>query len=211
MKNLLVIHASPRGNRSHSRALGHYCVKELKNAHSDLKIVERDIGHFAPPAVDEEWIAAAYTPPEKRTAAQQAALKVSDELIAELMNADLILITTPMHNFSIPSTLKAYIDQVVRVGKTISSTYVPQLNNKKTLVITAKGDLYPENTPQKARDFVEPYLKLILGFIGLKNVTFINAEGLNHGDDAREKALKNAKDEIQKTVAQLTIEPVAPG
>src|SRR5439155_19317259 len=122
----------------------------------------------------------------KRTPAQRSYLSTSDELIEELQAADTVVIGAPMYNFTIPSTLKAWIDQVVRIGKTFN--YGPNgrqglPGEKRVVVITARGGAYEKGTAAESFDFQEPYLRHILGFIGLTDVMFIHAE-----NQAREQA-----------------------
>lgn len=182
MPTLLKIDASPRGaDQSISRALGDQFAREWQQAHSGDTIA-RDLATTHLPYVDTQWIAGAYSPPDKHTEEHKKALRPSDEFIAELERADHILITAPMYNFSIPAVLKAWIDHVVRVGKTfrISPTgqYIGLLTGKKATVILASGGAYA-GTPLDGYDLETPYLKNILGFIGITDVEFIRAGGVS--------------------------------
>ncbi len=120
MTHLLHIDASPRGERSQSRRLTRELVDSWRAGHPGVTVTHRDVGHDPPPHVDEAWIAAAFAPPAERTRAMHAALRTSDELIDELLAADVWVIGVPMYNFGVPSGFKAYIDQIVRVGRTFA-------------------------------------------------------------------------------------------
>jgi FMN-dependent NADH-azoreductase len=126
------------------------------------------------------WIGAAYTPEAARSEDQKAALAFSDELIGELEQADEYVIGVAMHNFSIPSVLKLWIDQISRVGKTFSyGEYGPKglLVNKKATLLAASGGVYEPGTPLGALNFAEPYLRAVLGFVGVTEVNLVNAGG----------------------------------
>lgn len=119
MKKLLIINASPRGNRSNSRSLTEVFVKQWKDKNPMASVHHREVGQEAIPHVSELWIAGAFKPAGLRTAEEIDALKISDQLIAELKAADVIVLGSPMYNWSVPSALKAYLDQVIRVNETI--------------------------------------------------------------------------------------------
>lgn len=205
MANILHIDTSPRGERSISRSLTYEFVTSWKDTHPGDTVTYRDLGHNPVPHVDESWIAAAFTPPEAHTPELAQAIKLSDDLIDELLAADRYVFGVPMYNLNIPSTFKAYIDQIVRVGRTfaVSDQGYQGLvdSSKKVLIITSRGGTFPAGTPAAAYDLQEPYLRTILGFIGLTDVTFIHADSLSLGDDAREKSLAAAKDAIAQYVA----------
>ena len=174
---LLQIDSSARAS-SVSRRLTARFADEWKKNHPEGKVTHRDLATTALPLITDDW-GAAYLEESKRTPAQQAYLSTSDELIAEVQAADTIVIGTPMYNFNIPSLLKAWIDLVVRLGKTV--VYGPQgprglLIDKKVIVVTARGGAYERGSHTHAYDFQEPYLRHILAFIGLTDVTFIHAE-----------------------------------
>jgi FMN-dependent NADH-azoreductase len=128
----------------------------------------------------EGWVAAAYTPEDARTPEQRQTLSVSDLLIADLQKADEYVFGVPMHNFSIPSTLKLWIDQVMRAGKTFA--YGPNgakglLTGKKATLLVASGGVYEHGSARAALNFVTPYLRTVFGFMGVTDVNFIAAEG----------------------------------
>ncbi len=178
MPKLLTVLASPRGDYSVSRKLAATYVEEWKQAH-DGEVVQRDLCKTELPFVDLPWIAGAYTPAEQHSPEMKAALKISDELIAELEAADTVLIATPMYNFNAPAILKAYIDHVVRVGKTFTASYEGLLKNKKAVVIIASGGDYAPGSFMESYNAESGYLKQILGFMGISDVTFVMAGGTN--------------------------------
>ncbi|WP_414578992.1 FMN-dependent NADH-azoreductase [Anabaena sp. CCY 9402-a] len=205
MANILHIDTSPRGERSISRSLSYEFITSWKDTHVGDIVTYRDLGHSPVPHVDESWIAAAFTPPDARTPQLNEAIKLSDSLIDELLAADRYIFGVPMYNLNIPSTFKAYIDQIVRVGRTFAADENGFKglvdSSKKVLIITSRGGAFSPGTPFAAYDYQEPYLRAILGFIGLIDVTFIHAENLNTGDDEREKSLVAAKEAIAEAVA----------
>lgn len=179
MATLLKIDVSPRGDYSISRKLGTQLLEQWQQAHPGSKVISRDLAKTDMPFVDMPWILGAYSPDEARNNEQRAALKLGDELIAELEQADEYLITTPMYNFAVPAALKAWIDHVVRVGKTFKVTpeggYVGLLEGKRATVVLASAGSYDPGTPGETYNFVRPYLQHLLTFIGVTEVTFIQA------------------------------------
>jgi FMN-dependent NADH-azoreductase len=174
---LLQIDSSARTG-SVTRRLTAKFAEEFRKNHPEGRVIHRDLSATVPPLITDDW-GATYLEDSKRTWAQRSYLSISDELIEELEAADTIVIGAPMYNFSIPSPLKAWIDQVVRLGKTVG--YGPSgpeglLTGKKAVVITSRGGAYEKGTVREAVDFQEPYLRHILGYIGLRNVTFIHVE-----------------------------------
>jgi FMN-dependent NADH-azoreductase len=198
--SLLRIDSSPRGERSVSRTLSGEFVTTWHRAHPAAPVVTRDIGRQPVPHVDEEWIAGAFTPPETHSPAVAERVRVSNALIDELLAADRIVLGAPMYNFGIPSTLKAWLDQVIRVGRTFTvdagGNYQGLVQGKKLLVIASRGGSYRPGSPAAAYDMQEPYLRLAFGFMGITDVTFIYADGLNLGDEARERALNEAREKL---------------
>lgn len=204
MTHLLHIDTSPRGERSFSRRLTQKFMNEWKAAHPEDVVTYRDLGHQQPPAVSEAWIAAAFSSPANYTPDLADAIRLSDELIDELLAADRYVFGVPMYNFSVPANFKAYIDQVVRAGRTFAITdqgYQGLVHNKKALVITAQGGQYRPGTPSEGYNFHEPYIRAIFGLMGITDISFIYADGLAAGDEAREKSLTEAEAAIQSTVS----------
>jgi FMN-dependent NADH-azoreductase len=189
MPMLLHIDSSPLYGRSVSRQLTAAFVDQWKSSHRDGTVVYRDLNATPIPPINDEWVGAVYTPEAARTAQQEESLLLSDTLIAELEQADEYVVGVPMHNFSVPSVLKLWIDQISRVGKTFSyagGIAKGLILGKKATFIIATGGIYDAQTQMASFDFVEPYLRALFGFLGLRDVTFITAGGttaLNHGQD----------------------------
>ncbi len=181
MPHLLKLDVSPRGDQSVSRRLGQQFLADWQKNHTGAQVTTRDLATNNLPYVDLPWIAGAYSAPEQHTPEQKSALKVSNDLIAELMAADHLLITTPMYNFAIPAVLKAWIDHIIRVNITFAMTpeggYKGLIEGKKATVITASSGNYAPGTPAESYDQEIPYLRLVLGFIGITDVTFIRGSG----------------------------------
>jgi FMN-dependent NADH-azoreductase len=180
MPTLLRIDSSARAG-SKSRRLTAEFIKIWKAENPGGTVTERDLAATPLPHITDHW-GATYGDPAKLTSEQRQYLSVSDELIEELHAADIVVIGAPMHNFMISWELKAWIDQVVRIGKTfVYGANGPKglLEGKKAVVITARGGSYPAGTPRGAVDFQEPYLRHILKTLGFSEVIFIHAENLN--------------------------------
>jgi FMN-dependent NADH-azoreductase len=208
MKHLLHIDSSPRSDRSHSRRLTREFVEAWKQTNPNDLVTYRDVGRHPVPHVDEPWIAAAYTPPEQRTPELQEAIFTSDRLVDEFLAADIYVIGVPMYNFSVPSTLKAYIDQIVRVGRTFvfepedsANPYKPLVLEKKMYIITARGDAgFEPGERNEKLNFQNPYLRTIFGFIGITDITFVNVENDEHGGQKLEDAIASARTQIAQLV-----------
>ncbi len=177
MATLLKIDVSPRGDYSVSRNLTKQFATDWQKNHDGGTVVTRDLVTTPLPFVDLPWIAGAYSTPDQHTAEQKAAIKVSDDLIDELLAADHIVIGTPMYNFSIPALLKAYIDHIVRLGKTFTSSYEGLAMGKKVTIIIASGAVYTAGSFTESYNAESSYLKQILGFIGMTDVTIVLAGG----------------------------------
>jgi FMN-dependent NADH-azoreductase len=183
MPTLLHITVSPRGNHSISRQLGAAAVREWKEHNPGGRVIERDLAKTSLSFVGSEWIAGAFSPTETHPEGHKRALAISDELVSELQQADEIILDTPMYNFAIPAVLKTWIDHVVRAGKTFryTSAGTPERllasKNIKVLVIIASGGKYTGDPGLAALDYEVPYLRFILGFMGLTDVRFVQAGG----------------------------------
>ena len=201
MSNILVLNSSVSGEASVSRLLVADAVTELTQRDPSAKLVFRDLAANPIPHLTPETVAGVRA--QATTPAEQAARALSDELIAELRAADTIVIGAPMYNFSIPTTLRSWFDHVLRAGETFSySEAGPKglLSGKKVIVVESRGGLYSEG-PAQAIDFQEPYLRQLLGFIGLTEVTFVRAEKIGYGPDARDQALADSRAELAKLPA----------
>ena len=177
MPKLLVVEASPRGDYSISRNLAKTFVEQWKISHPDGEIVERDLAKVDLPYVNLPWLGASLTPAEKHTPEMKEVLRVSDELVAELLAADHIAISTPVYNYNVPANLKSYVDHVVRKGLTLGMTGEGLVHGKKGTILMASGGVYTEGSPIRDRDIATMYLRLILKVIGIEDVTFVAAGG----------------------------------
>jgi len=194
MATLLYITVSPRGNHSISRQLGNAAVEAWKKKNPTGRVIERDLSKTALTFVDLDWIGGAFAPPEYHTENHKKALAISDELVSELVEADEIILATPMFNFAIPASLKAWIDHVVRAGKTFRYNAEGRPEglladkNKKVLAIIASGGAYSERSGMTALDHESPYLRFILGFMGITDVRFVQAGGTGEVMQGRKSA-----------------------
>ncbi|MBK5441283.1 NAD(P)H-dependent oxidoreductase [Pseudomonas sp. TH32] len=187
MKKMLAIHSSPRGERSHSRRLAEVFLAAWHTANPDAHLTRREVGRASIPHVSEAFIAASFHPePQSMPLAMHADLQLSNELVSELVEHELLVISVPMYNFGIPSGLKAWIDQIVRMGLTVDITqdsqgiaqYKPLLLGKKALIITSRGGSgFGPGGENEAMNHADPHLRTALGFIGIEDVTVIAAEG----------------------------------
>ena len=179
-KTLLHLDSSPMGDRSISRYLTAEFSRNWQLANPDGLIITRDTTTSDIPAVTAAWAGANYTPEAARSAEQRELLALSDTMIAELITADEYVIGVPIHNFMVPSTLKLWIDQVARVGKTFSyatGSPVGLLKEKKATIIIASGGSYDPGTVMASYNFTEPYLRWVFAFMGVTDTTFISAGG----------------------------------
>ncbi|MDY0834990.1 MULTISPECIES: FMN-dependent NADH-azoreductase [unclassified Pseudomonas] len=187
MKKMLAIHSSPRGERSHSRRLAEVFLGAWHATNPDAQLSRREVGRASIPHVSEAFIAASFHPePQSMPLSMHADLQLSNELVAELVEHELLVISVPMYNFGIPSGLKAWIDQIVRMGHTVDITqdsqgiaqYQPLLLGKKALIITSRGGSgFGPGGENEAMNHADPHLRTALGFIGIEDVTVIAAEG----------------------------------
>ena len=194
--NILVIKSSVFGDNGHSSSLVNDQVAAIQAQHPDAQVVVRDLSADPIPHLDGERVGAFFTAADQRTSEQQAVDDFSLALIDEVKAADRIVLGLPMYNFGIPSQLKSWIDHVARAGITFRYTENgPQglLDSKPVTVVAARGGLYAGTE----NDTVTPYIKLFFGFIGITDVSFVYAEGLNMGGEAKEKALDAARTELQ--------------
>lgn len=192
MPTLLHLDSSPTGDRSVSRALTAEFTRNWKAANPGGTVITRDLTTTPLIPVTGQMIGAVYTPKDARTEEQKAALALSDTLIAELFAADEYAIGVPMHNFGISGSFKLWIDQIVRAGVTFSAGadgVKGLLAGKKAHFFVAAGFDYGPGTPMASFNNVEPYLKTVFGFLGITDITFLNAYNastLSQGADRAE-------------------------
>lgn len=198
----LYITASVRPEASQSNRLGQHFCTALKAKDPTSEIVHRDVGLTPPAHPTHAYTVANYTADTERTPEMRAVLAQSDALIDEMLGARSLIVAVPMYNFSVPSTFKAYIDNLVRVGRTFfpdgNGGFTGALGAKKALVITARGALYGADSPIRDCDMQTPWLRTVYGFMGLTDMTFVHADGLDFGDAAYRA------DSLAKAEAHLT-------
>jgi FMN-dependent NADH-azoreductase len=191
---LLHISASPRAAASHSRRAGEALRHALEAALPALRVTRRDLASPPLPHVDGGFAEASLMPAAERGPPQVAALALSEALIGELEAADLVLVDTPMHNFTVPSTLKAWIDHVVRPGRSFALTpagKVGMLRDRPVFVAVACGGGF--DGPAAQQDFLAPYLRYVLGTIGIAQVEVLRLDRLNRGGAHRARIRDTAR------------------
>ncbi|WP_136417095.1 FMN-dependent NADH-azoreductase [Herbaspirillum sp. ST 5-3] len=202
MKTLLQINASMFSENGQSSRLARQFIANWKSANPDGKLIAHDLGAEPVPHLTAQRFGALIAKPEERSAEQQAVVDFSDGLIDELTRAEVIVLGLPMYNFGIPSTLKAYFDHIARAGVTFNYTDkgpVGLLTGKKVYVFAARGGAYV-GTPM---DTQTAYVRDFLRFLGISDVEFVYAEGLNMGEQSKQAALANAE-----TAIRLLSEPL---
>lgn len=192
MTKILYIKSSPRGDASYSTRVADHAVAELRQAHADAEIVTRDLGREKPFHIDADYLKALGTPEGERSNEARTRVAHADSLIDELLAADTVVISVAMINFAIPSTLKSWIDQVARAGRTFRYDEKGQqrglATGKRVILVQAHGGQYC-NTQAQSIDFVTPYLKHMLGFMGMTEVEVIHVEGTIFGEEVAERAV----------------------
>lgn len=205
MKTLLFLTSSVFGENSKSTQVASEFVSAWKVANPPARIVHRDLSNTVPHLTGEHLVAWT-TAPAERSQRQRTIAGESDPLIEELEAADVIVIAAPMYNFSISSTLKAWLDHITRAGRTFRYTANgPEglLKNKRVFVVTARGGVYTGDSQAKAYDFQEPYLRAILGFNGLTDVSFIHVEAQKSSPDAAQAAIASARAAARELAAPI--------
>ena len=200
MTILLQLNTSLFSQGGQSSQLADAFVAAWQKKHADGRVVKRDLTDEPVPHLDAERFSAFLAKPEDRTPAQQAAVAYSDQLIAELREADVIVLGLPMYNFGVPSVLKAYFDHIARAGVTFRYTEkgpIGLLTGKEVYVLAARGGLYA-GTP---KDTQTAYVRNFLGFLGMTDVEFVYAEGLAMGEESKTAALGKAREELAQLAA----------
>lgn len=204
MSTLLVINSSANTGDSVSRTLIDDAVGQFLAAAPGIKVVRRDLGTTPVPHLTTANLAGVRGTPASEE--EHSARALSDLLISELRTADTVVIAAPMYNFSVPTSLRSWFDFVLRPGETFKySEAGPEglLKGKKVVVLTSRGGLYSEG-PGAAADFQEPYLRHLFGFVGITDVTFIHAEKIGYGPDARAAAIASARGQIAKVASTFS-------
>ncbi|MBW4659327.1 MAG: FMN-dependent NADH-azoreductase [Drouetiella hepatica Uher 2000/2452] len=209
MAHLLHIDSSPRGERSHSRRMTREFVEQWQQAHPSDTVTYRDLGHSPVPYVDELWIAAAFTSPEQHTPELREAIRLSDRLVDEFLAADIYIIGVPMYNFSVPGIFKSYIDQIVRIGRTVAfepnatvNAFQPLVLGKKMFIVEARGDSgFQPGGEYEKMNYHDPYLVTVFGFMGITDITFIHVENDEYGGQKLSESIANARAKISALTA----------
>jgi FMN-dependent NADH-azoreductase len=184
MKNILHIISSPRGESSYSVRLGNAIVEKIMNLHPGSVVATRNVAHENLPHLSSSHLESFFTPPDLWTDSNKETVRESQEAVAQVKEADVIVIGVPLYNFGMPSTLKSWIDHIVRSGQTFSygeNGPVGLLRDKKVYVALASGGVYSEG-PMQAFDSVTPYLKNVFSFIGIADVEIVRVEGTSMPD-----------------------------
>jgi FMN-dependent NADH-azoreductase len=206
---ILVINSSISGEASVSRALVEDTVQLLLASAPDAVVTRRDLGDDPIPHLTPKTVAGVRAVPA--TEDEFATTGLSDDLIAELQEATILVIGAPMYNFSIPSSLRAWFDHVLRPRVTFAySESGPEglLKGIRAIVIQSRGGIYTEG-PAKVIDFQEPYLKQLLGFVGITDVAFVHAEKVGFGPEARDAAIEHARSQIAAAVTRIAADSSA--
>jgi FMN-dependent NADH-azoreductase len=204
MYNILYISSSPRGSASYSNRVAESVIRDLRKNDPNATLVVRDLAREPLPHIDEDFVTATRGADGPRTQRERAILAQSDALIEELLAADIVVIAAPMINFSVSTTLKSWFDYVVRAGRTFRYGEAgPQglVTGKRVIVVSASGGIYSgENA---ALDFQVPWLRNMLGFLGMTDVEVIRVEGTALGPQAAEQALARAGAQAREVVVAL--------
>lgn len=195
MTALLLVECSPRHGGSQSRAAAALLVARLAARTPDVRIVRRDLAAAPPPFVDAGFTRAMHVPEADRSPGQAAALADSERLIGELEATDVLVLSTPMHNFTVPAVLKAWIDQVLRIGRSFHATprgKEGRLRDRPTYVVVATGGLV-SGAGARQPDFLTPYLTAVLATLGIRDVRFLHLEGLSGAPAAGARAAADTR------------------
>lgn len=204
MTNILYVTSSPRGKASHSTEVAAHVLEELKQAHPGAKVTVRDLARDPLPHIDENFVVATRDPKGPQTEAQKKIVSRSNALVDELLAADIVVIGVAMINFTIPSTLKSWLDYVARAGRTFSySEKGPEglVKGKQVIIVQAKGGIYSGDG--KRADFLDPYLRHMLAFLGMTEVQVIPVEGTGLGEASANKALVRGHECARAVVGEL--------
>jgi FMN-dependent NADH-azoreductase len=211
MTTLLHIDASARVTRSHSRRLSRQFIEGWQARCPDAVVLRRDVGAEPPPALSEAMIGAAFTLPSERSDAMREALRVSDQLIDELELADVIVLGTPMYNYGMPAALKAWIDLVIRVGRTFAfdpanaqAPVTPLWSGKTLVVLSARGEFgYQLGGERAAMNHLDPHLATIDRFLGVSRRFLVAVEYEELKGERFAASVREAEARIAQLVAQL--------
>ncbi|MEQ8344226.1 MAG: FMN-dependent NADH-azoreductase [Sneathiellaceae bacterium] len=198
MSEILLVTSSPRGTASHSSRIAGELARGLQAASPGSRLAVRDLAAQPLPHIGSDFAAGIHAPADTRSAAQAQAVASSDAAVAELLAADTVVIAAGLINFAVPSTLKAWLDHVARAGQTFRySEKGPEglVTGRKVYLVIASGGVYSDG-PAAAFDHAVPYLRTMLGFLGMTDVELIRVEGVAMGPDAEARALSQARAQL---------------
>ena len=201
MKKLLVVEASPRGDHSISRMMTRRFVDRWEATHEDGEVTIRDLTESELPFVTAPWLQAYFTPAEQHSDYMKEVLRVSDQLVAEILAADHIVIATPVYNYNVPASLKAWVDHIVRKGMTLGFDGKGLVTRKTATILMASGGVYTEGSPIRDRDIATQYLRLILRVIGITDVTVVAGGGAK-AVDMGEQTMDGFVDQLQSRIEE---------
>lgn len=218
MATILVIEASARVSRSLTRALAQDFKTEWVMARPQDHFIHRDVGVNPPPFISEAWIAACFTPASERKKADEAVLKYSDDSIAELQQADIIVIATPMYNYGMPAALKAWFDQVIRIDHTFSFSLErgdwplePILADKQLLILSSHGEFgFSRGGIRESWNHLDTHIRTLAQFIGAKQIHQASIEYQEFGDERFADSIANSKKTVKELVAKLVHNMISP-
>jgi len=210
MKNVLVINSSAKALNSQSRKLTGIFVEHWQSVYNNAVIRYRELGNADVPHINQNWIAAAFKQEALRSEEEKEALKTSDEYISELREADIIVIGSPMYNWSVPSSLKAYIDQILRVNETwklnpanTQNPYIGLLKNKTLFLFLTRGAQgYEKGEYNEHMNYQSNYLKTVFNIIGISNIHIIAVNGSAFDGEKFQKSLDTSHQNIRNLIEE---------
>jgi len=201
---LLHLDASVLNDNSASRELTAKIARQLHDTHANLQVTYRDLAIDAPAHLSGEILATRFVPAEQWNPLQKAEAALTETLLVEFLEADIIVIGAPMYNFAIPTQLKAWIDRIAQAGRTFrygENGPVGLAGGKKVIIGSSRGGAYSTSDQMQALDFQEDYLKAVLGFLGITDITIVRAESLSMGAEVRTKSMGDAANQIGQLFA----------
>jgi len=206
MNRVLIINASVRNEKSHSRRLTQLFVENWKNKYPKDMFSYREVGLKEIPPINEKWISSAFIKPDERTNENQRGVQFSDELVKEFKAHNVYVLGTPMYNWSIPSGLKSYIDQLMRINETWKfrsgqpdGDYVGLLENKKMFILSSRGDTgYGKNEKNEHMNYQTTYLKFVFGIMGIDDISIFSLDNEEFGGEIFEKSKRDIYQRIEK-------------
>lgn len=211
MTNILFVSSSPRGEASLSNKVAERVLADLVAHEPTATVVRRDLAGQPLPHIDGAFLGSVFTPASDRSDEQAKIVSTSDALVDELLAADVVIIASAMINFTIPSTLKAWLDHVARAGRTfnyVNGAPVGLVTGKHVVLVEAKGGIYSAG-PMLPHDHQQPYLLFMLGFLGMTDIDVIPVEGVVMGPDIAGPAISKAESQAAETARSIAVKRAA--